>query len=294
MGQNDDKKKWRGFCILLRQLGKLKHSVSEFVIDTTELRSGISCRIFDQSYEEYDNLVTLLQRPGFRHIDLALVADDQDYTRQDRIIHPPQSQQPWSSFQSGLLKQTLEKMENPDHVSIRVHFDERRCYKYLEAHDGHWIPLRSLIPVGKCHAIRHLGISGIIVNVDELVDVLDAQPRTLRSVELSYLIFTEDRNFRPLMGYAHLLREMRRTLRWHERVEEERPVVMIHIGSRWCDVDTFGCVDYYIHDYLYARGLNAFYFRPLKAGLLICTHRDGLLDKLIIGRRNSPKPSCYL
>lgn len=136
-GQKDDKKKWRGFGILLRQLAKQKqHNITEFVIDTKELKTGISCRIFNESCEDYDNLVTLLQQPGFKHLDLALVADDQDYTQQLQTIHTPRGQQPWSSFQSGLLKEALENIENPNHVSIRVHLDERWCYNYLQAHGG--------------------------------------------------------------------------------------------------------------------------------------------------------------
>lgn len=183
----------------------------------------------------------------------ALVADDQDYTQQRQTIHTPRVQQPWSSFQSRLLKEALEKIENTDHVSIRVHSDERWCYNHLQAHGGQWISLGSLIPVGKWQAIRHLVISGIIVDVAELISVPDAQPQTLRSVELSYLIFREDRDYRLLTGYVHLLREMRSRLRWHERVEQERPVVKIHIGS-WFDMGIFGCFDYYVHDYLYRGG----------------------------------------
>jgi hypothetical protein len=67
------------------------------------------------------------------------------------------------------LKEALEKIENPDHVSVRVHLDERWCYNYLQAHCEQWISLGSLIPVGKWQAIRHLGISGIIVDVAELI-----------------------------------------------------------------------------------------------------------------------------
>ncbi|KUL88708.1 hypothetical protein ZTR_05234 [Talaromyces verruculosus] len=130
--QEDDKKKWRGFGIILQQLAKQEHhNITEFVIDTKELKTGISCRIFNESGEDYDNLVTLLQQPGFKHLDLALVADGQDYTQQRQTIHTLRGQQPWSSFQSGLLKEALEKIKNSDHVSIRVRLDERWCYNYL-------------------------------------------------------------------------------------------------------------------------------------------------------------------
>jgi hypothetical protein len=78
----------------------------------------------------------------------------------------------------------------------------------------YWLPLPSIIPVGKWQETRHMGISGILVDLDELISILASQPRTLRSVELSYLIFTEDTNhFRSTRtGYAHPLEKMRSTL----------------------------------------------------------------------------------
>ncbi|GAM42823.1 hypothetical protein TCE0_044f17145 [Talaromyces pinophilus] len=90
MGQEDDKKKWRGFGIILRQLAKQEHyNITEFVMDTKELKTGISCQLFNESGEDYDNPVTLLQRAGFKHLDLALVADNQDYTQLHQTIHTP-------------------------------------------------------------------------------------------------------------------------------------------------------------------------------------------------------------
>ncbi|KAF3392325.1 hypothetical protein DPV78_010526, partial [Talaromyces pinophilus] len=60
MGQEDDKKKWRGFGIILRQLAKQEHyNITEFVMDTKELKTGISCQLFNEWGEDYDNPVTI-------------------------------------------------------------------------------------------------------------------------------------------------------------------------------------------------------------------------------------------
>ena len=71
----NEKSKWRGFCIVTCELAKLDHHVLELILDVNRLETGLSCRIFDQPCEEYDNLVALLRRPGFSRIDLALLAD---------------------------------------------------------------------------------------------------------------------------------------------------------------------------------------------------------------------------
>ena len=71
---------------------------------------------------------------------------------------------------------------------------------------------------------------------------------------------------------------------------------MVHIGSKY-EIDTFACVDYYINEYLYAGGLNVFYSRELEEGRLTgarCASCRALLNKIVLGRRGSPKASCYL
>lgn len=91
----------------MHELAIQKHEVTEFVIDVNELETGLSCRIFDKSCETYNDSVTLLQRPGFRRLDLTLLADGQ-YNEDMN----------WLSFRSGYLKLALEHMEDPHHVNL--------------------------------------------------------------------------------------------------------------------------------------------------------------------------------
>lgn len=46
---------WHHFTATCQQE---RHNITEFVIDTKELKTGISCRMFNESGEDYDNLVT--------------------------------------------------------------------------------------------------------------------------------------------------------------------------------------------------------------------------------------------
>ncbi|EED17625.1 hypothetical protein TSTA_114380 [Talaromyces stipitatus ATCC 10500] len=68
----------------------------------------------------------------------------------------------------------------------------------------------SIIPIGKWKTLRPLGLSGVIVDIDELISMLAAQPATLRSVELSYLFFRTEGEF----GYYHLLDAMCGKVGW--------------------------------------------------------------------------------
>lgn len=72
----DEKKRgrWRGFCAVVRELASQhEHSVTEFCININYLNTGVNFRIFEEPSEDYENLVRLLQRPGFSRIDLGLL-----------------------------------------------------------------------------------------------------------------------------------------------------------------------------------------------------------------------------
>lgn len=180
----EERRRWRGFPIIMHELAIQKHEVTEFVIDVNELETGLSCRIFDKPCETYNDFVALLQRPGFRRLDLALLADGQYHEDIN-----------WLSFRSGFLKRALERMEDPHHVSLRVHFYAGGLYDVdgVPNKDSHWVPLQKIFPPsGKWQNLRHFGLSGMVVDIDELIAVLGALPLTLRSVELSFLLFKKN------------------------------------------------------------------------------------------------------
>lgn len=235
------------------QASKTCSSFSEFVIDVDEIETGLSCRIFDKPCEEYDNLVTILQQPGFRRLDLALLADRQYYGsdewRREEYLQQHEIEG-WTPFHSGYLKSAFESIENPYHISLRVQANHYCCRAYLKERDfGPWLQLDSIIPVGKWKKLRHSGISGLIVDIDDLIHVLAAQPSTLRSVELSFLVFRKKTE-----GYYNLLEAMRAELRWKERNDIERPRVTIHREASM--VHEYICYDNAVYEFLYQEAQN--------------------------------------
>jgi hypothetical protein len=241
---NDEtaKKQWRGFCIVTNELAKQKgHHVSELVIDVKELDTGLSCRVFDQPCEEYDNLVDLLRRPGFSRIDLALLADGQYYDDD------------WSSFRSGYLKQALGAAPDLLHVSFRIKADYGQIYPYF---DEHCIPLRTIFPVDRWQKLQHFGLSNLLVRGPDLLSLLATLPTTLRSVELSFLKILGDRG-----NYRDLLIDMRDTLGWRDRAADERPRIIIHVYQSLVVRSVllqYRCVDDQANLFLYDDAANPF------------------------------------
>lgn len=249
----EGKKKWRGFCVIMKELSKLRsHTVSEFVVDTHTLhQTGLSCRLFDQPCEEYDNLVSLLQRPGFKRIGLTLLADGQ--------YSPEQN---WSSFRSGLIKKALDALPSDlRHFSLQINVNyERARHLSMPADDSlgpeHFIPSKTILPVvnEKWKKLQHFGLSGLLVRGDELLSVLADLPTSVRSVELSHLEFLHQAS----NGHHELLVGIRDRLGWTQRVVGERPVLTLH--HRWDDIGNmdYCCYDKATNEFIYHGELDPF------------------------------------
>lgn len=204
---NEDKTKWRGFSVVVRELANTQkdHGVTELVLDAHYLNTGLNCHVFDGSNEDYDNLVKVLQRPGFSRIDLALLAEGQQY-------------QGWPSFRNGYLKNALAEATDLQHFSLQSQIDQGQFY---EGYDHHFVPLKTLLPVEKWHKLRHFGLSNFLVKQDDLLALLTSLPTSVRSVELGFLLFLDRKNFKDLLD------RMRETLDWGSRPVKNRPVVTI-------------------------------------------------------------------
>jgi hypothetical protein len=241
---NDEaaKKQWRGFCIVTNELAKQKgHHVSELVIDVKDLDTGLSCRVFDQLCEEYDNLFGLLRRPGFSRIDLPLLADGQYYDDD------------WSSFRSGYLKRALGAAPDLLHVSLRLKADYDQIYPDS---DKHCIPLQTIFPVDRWQKLQHFGLSYFLVKGPDLLSLFAALPTTLRSIELSFLKILGDRG-----NYRDLLIDIRDTLGWRDRAADERPRVIIHVYESLALRSVqlrYICVDNQANNFLYDDAANPF------------------------------------
>lgn len=241
---------WRGFRIITRVLTEVQdHRVTELVLDGQGLICGISCRIFEGSCKEYDDLKALLLRPGFRHIDLALIVGQEGH-------------RDWASFRNGNLNQMLGAAQDLEYVALSITVEWDPIVDSEEGGAGHtrnFISLKSIFPVDSWPRLLYLKLSRFLVMQADVVELLAALPETLRSVELSFLLFLDRGG-----NYRGMLNEMRERLgSWREREEWARPRVTIGIELNpgiapigrniWTDKE--------VEEFLYEDGENPFHIR---------------------------------
>lgn len=244
-----DKDRWRGFRIVARELAQdQNHRVTELAIDDCHMLSGINCTIFTEPCAEYDDLVALLRRPGFRRLDLALLTGEQYEHR-------------WSALKNGRLQRALAQATDMQHISLST--SEAPGEEYSERYDprhGNFVPLSTVFPVDRWRGLRHFGLSQFVVRLDDLLSFLGTLPATLRSVELNCLMFKTG-------SYQALLEGMRASLDWRGRIARERPRVTVAttVDSErgrivWADKE--------VGDFLYGDGPIPFH-NPWGAGRVL-------------------------
>lgn len=238
---------YRGFGETLASLAAHKHSsVIELVVDVNQLLTGVSCHVFDEQCKEYDDLVTLLQTPRFRRLDLALTVA-RAYTDE------------WQSFRNGRLRNALAQATGMEHMHIRTDITGDADFNAAEPGSGgrlhHFIPLHSIFPIEKWPRLRHFGLSGFVVTQDDVYNFLKDLPPTVRTVELSFLHFLDFSG-----GYADLLKALRDTLRWKDRPEDQRITLIIGLDTQHGN-DCEGravWIEKEVADFLYNNGRNPF------------------------------------
>jgi hypothetical protein len=213
------------------------HGVTELVLDVNTLLSGIDSTIFTESCAEYNDLATILRRPGFRRLDLALLTGRQPYEGD------------WSAFRSGHLRLALVQATDPEHISLRTDQTDRWPDPSVDP-DRHFVPLGTVFPVDKWPRLRHFGLSQFMVRQDDLLSLLAALPATVRSVELSCLIFARG-------NYRDALSHMRDTLDWRGRRPSERPKLIMATPNGYVSEQTIW-VDKEVNDFVYGNGPNPF------------------------------------
>lgn len=125
----------------MRVLASEPNSVTELVMNSTHLPTGINCTIFDEPCEEYDDFATVLKAPGFCRLDIAMLVGGQF----DSEIRGSRR-----SCLNGRLRRALgeakdmEKFRLHTTVTANRYDDGYRCpiLDYL-------IPLQSVVPVEK-------------------------------------------------------------------------------------------------------------------------------------------------
>ncbi|TQV92859.1 Cyclin-like F-box [Cordyceps javanica] len=212
---------WRGFRVVLRTLSQHnQHSVSEFVMAIHHRRTGMNCHIFDQPCQEYVDFASLLSRPGFRRLDLALYTGAQE-------------EDEWPAFRTGLFRDALSAATDLEHFSLssNMDIDVHGCPGGLGDLEGmvaeEAFPI-SVLPVKRWPHLQHFGITGFLVLQSELVALLQAMSFLLRSVEVSYRAFFEED-----CGYTQLLVSLRDNLSWRERAPKQRPRLHIKLSREY-------------------------------------------------------------
>ncbi|ETS77093.1 hypothetical protein PFICI_10967 [Pestalotiopsis fici W106-1] len=228
---------WRGVCIVLRELAKQEHNVVEFLIQPNGHKTGVNCRMFDQPCQEYDFFKALLGRPGFRHLELSVLADEED--------------DDWSALQNGRLYEALSEAMDLEHLDFWFQIDADQEI------DLERIPkLRSMLPFHSWPKLQHFGLSRAIVRHEDLVSILQTLPSTIRSVELSELRFFDERP-NPNHSRRGFLRRLREDLEWRTRQPEDQPRIAFHTGARE-GMTRQDCFDAEVASFVYGDGPNPF------------------------------------
>jgi hypothetical protein len=243
------KEKYHGFRIVTRALAHQKHSVTDLNLDACELRTGINCMIFDDTCEEYDNLSTILKRPGFRQLNLALAIS--------RIEEPGQN---WRSLSNGRLHQALGEASSLEKISLYT----AGIVSYGEAKEApdyaSVVPLESIFPFDKWPKLRHFELSRFFVKQSDILSCLSRLPDTLESVKLSFLVFVD--NGKKGDMWHPFLTEMRKRIRKKLLWPDRQPNVTIGCmrseripgRARWLGKE--------INAFLYGEGENPFLEPP--------------------------------
>ncbi|KAH0499714.1 hypothetical protein TgHK011_006889 [Trichoderma gracile] len=243
-----DKAPWRGFTNTIRLLAENQGpAVTELVLDVRQLLTGLTCRFFDRPCPEFDHLVAVLRRPGFRRLDLALMVGGQQYDG-------------WKSLRNGRLRLALEQASsNLEHIHLGTDVRKNPDWRGSLAgggHPDHFTPLRSLLPLRRWPKLRHFGLSRFLVRQDDLLSLLAELPGTVRTIELSFLYFLDGGG-----SYRDLLEEMKSTLGWQSRDVAERPKVVIKLEMQTHGFTLYGralWLDKELDLFFYDGGKNPF------------------------------------
>ncbi|KAM0255265.1 hypothetical protein ACHAQJ_005920 [Trichoderma viride] len=200
--------KWRGCQIVAHALAEegQNNRVSEFLIDSNQLLTGLSSRLFEQHCEAYTDIVSIFEHPGLRSLHLSLHLDGQQCYG-------------WPAFRSGLLRDALAKSVDLEQFTLASDTDADNV------DEGESPPsLETFLPIDCWPRLQHLRLWNLSVKKAELLLFLAQFPQTLCSLELSLLSFSDDGS------YHSLLSDIRNTLGWQER--QIRPRVRIAIPRR--------------------------------------------------------------
>ncbi|KAL6693076.1 hypothetical protein J3F84DRAFT_401646 [Trichoderma pleuroticola] len=236
----ENKGKWRGFKQVIRCLAEHKAaSAKELVLDTHLLPTGITCRFFDLPSPEYRHLVGLLQRPGFRRLELALMVGQQ-------------KPGDWASLKNGHLRSALGEASELEHI----HLNTDLGYNWTRDPGAEFALLHDIFPIERWPKLRHFGLARFLVSQRDLVSFLSKLLASIRTIELNCLWFKSNHG-----SYRDLLEAMRDSLDWNTRNAAARPKVTIRLDRLDCiEVDSRTLwLEEEVDNFLYEGGPNPFH-----------------------------------
>ncbi|KAM0546634.1 hypothetical protein ACHAPJ_010772 [Fusarium lateritium] len=234
----EEKNQWRGFRIVTKILAEDDHHISELIFDSHQLGTGINHMALDQPTQEYKDLCKIIERPGFRHIQISLLIG---YLRDDGEAED------WDTYRNGYLRNALAGAPNIEHVSLQTDYCNIRETSGGGMDD--FVSLFDIFPIDCWTKVRHFGLSGMQVTQENLVSFLAKLPPTLRSVELSFLGFLSEQGH-----YRGLLEDIRDRLDWRNRPIDERIEIRVNIVYNQRDPGRYVCLDKEVQEYVYGDG----------------------------------------
>ncbi|PYH86789.1 hypothetical protein BO82DRAFT_360520 [Aspergillus uvarum CBS 121591] len=196
------------------------------------------------------DLAALLRRPGFRRLDLPLIARGQEYEE-------------WSAFRNGNLQRVLSEASSMEYFCLCTTIEtdsvtnlRRQGQKWTEPGERssrfHFTSLQTIFPVASWSGLQTLKLSRFIVIQANVISLLNQLP-ALWKIELSFLGFLDYGG-----NYRDLLCEIRERFRCSERDPELRPQLMVAVAP-WPPRPGLGIwLDEQVHPFLYDHGQNPF------------------------------------
>lgn len=235
---DDDGCDWQGFRAVMRLLAENKDSgnVTDLRIDAETLETGLNSGVFERENRTFTDFEMVLARPNFKQLQLDLLVNP--FSRQAEVFH------------HGFLKRALDGAsggQGLEYMSLRA---------VAETQDGNYhhewnVPLKRVFTSTNLSRLRHLGLSSFYVNQDDLLALLASLPQTLRTVELSFLKFADDK-----ASYQTLLWRIRDTLDWKYR--NPRPTLAVGIDVRYYNPGQAIWLEDELYSFLYQDGSNPF------------------------------------
>lgn len=238
----------RGLCAALRVLAKARtHSISEFIVEDAV---GLNYRPKFSEQEGYtlEDLIALVQRPGFRRLDLPICPSD---------LQPVCKTLEKAESLQSLSLAGVDRIRAPEEQPLVYHETKaERRKRDLKSED--YLPVLSQFPVQQ---LTNLTLEAVVLDKDPLVALLSSLT-SLRSLKLrgvTYRNYGED-GIQGLLyicqNHGELLSDIRDKTDWRGRTVRPKVTILLR-DPNWA-VGQMVRLDSDIDKFLYGNGENPF------------------------------------